>query len=149
MNQHSEQLAVTKLLDELCTRWESNDLQSLRELWDPQDDAPLYQPEEVADPLTTWDQVRDYWTHTAQRNRQFKMRTWDLRIKSLSPDLLSVWYRMAWSGEISGYQARIGGENRVSATLQRTTDGWRFRQLIEAPLAPLLYMKWLYEKAVE
>ena len=77
------------------------------------------------------------------------MRTWDLHIKELGPDMLNIWYRMYWRGEIQGYDKPIGGENRVSATLQRTPDGWRYRQLTEAPIAPILYMRWLYEKAAE
>lgn len=146
---HPEQAAIEALLKDLEARWTANDLQRLRELWHPDDDTPLYQPEEIEAPLTDWAAVQDYWHKTAESIISFEMRTWDLHIKSLTDDLVCVWYRMYWRGEIQGYDKPIGGENRVSATLQRTPEGWRFRQLTEAPIAPILYMKWLYEKAAE
>lgn len=149
MSSHPEQAAVEALLADLAARWSRNELMSIRELWHPDDDAPLYQPEEVEAPLTSWDAVFDYWQKTAESIISFEMRTWDLHVKTLAPDLLNVWYRMYWRGEIRGYDKPIGGENRVTATLQRTPDGWRYRQLTEAPIAPILYMRWLYEKAAE
>ncbi len=147
--QHPEQAAVEALLADLAQRWCANQLFSIRELWHPDDDAPLYQPEELETPLTSWEAVNDYWQKTTDSIISFEMRTWELYIKTLNDDMLSVWYRMYWRGEIQGYDKPIGGENRVCATLQRSPDGWRFRQLIEAPLAPIMYMKWLYEKAAD
>jgi len=147
----NEQLTgeIETVLAELRARWDARDLDRIRELWDLDDDAPLYQPEELQEPLTSWDKIDEYWQSTESQSKRFSMRTWDLRVKPLGNEYAIAWYRMQWNGEIEGYDRPIGGQNRVSATLRRTPGGWRFCQLIEAPIAPLLYMKWLYEKAVD
>ena len=147
----SEQLAqeIEAILEQLRARWMAHDLAGIRELWDPDDEAPLYQPEEREEPLTDWNAVMEYWRSTQQTSKRVTMRTWDVRVKPLGHDYLIVWYRMHWNGEFADYDKPIGGENRVTATLRRTAKGWRFCHLVEAPIAPLLYMQWLYEKAVD
>ncbi len=147
MTEESVHKEIATLLEQLCRYWQSLDFAGVKSLWDTDDESPMYLAEEIEAPLLDWASLEAYWQNTAKMSKNFSMRTWDLRLKSLDDAHIVAWYRMAWGGDIEGYPKAIGGENRVSATLRRTSRGWRFCQYIEAPLAPLLYMQWLYELA--
>ena len=77
------------------------------------------------------------------------MRITELQgVRTLSPDIVSVVYAMHWDARVRGAATPLGGDNRVCATLRRTSAGWRFIQYVESPLAPIVYMKRLYEQSV-
>lgn len=136
-------------LNQLRDCWNSLALDSIRELWVKENPEPLYLPEEAGDFLTSWAAIESYWQTTKNTVSKMRMRVWDLNARYLEPDLASAWYRMHWNATVAGYEEPVGGENRVSALLRRTPVGWRFCQYVEAPLAPMIYLRRLYALDVD
>ncbi|MCS6947777.1 MAG: nuclear transport factor 2 family protein [Steroidobacteraceae bacterium] len=126
--------------------WSDHDLMRIRTLWEELP-APLYLPEEAATALTTWESLEAYWRSTAEALPRVAVRSWDYRFHALADDLVSVIYQMHWDARLADGKC-MGGDNRVCATLRRHRSGWRFVQYIEAPLAPISYVRLLYERSV-
>lgn len=140
---------IKPTLDQLRTCWNSLELEGIRALWVSGEAEPLYLPEEADNFLTTWAAVEKYWQETTRTIGRMHMRIWDLEAKYLESSLASVWYRMHWNATVAGYDEPVGGENRVSALLRHTPEGWRFCQYVEAPLAPMIYLRRLYALDVD
>ena len=136
---------IEDLLAALTMRWNGLELQRIRELWDPDEQEPYYLPEESEDPLIGWDAIEAYWRKTQATISRLSMRTWDVQAKLIGPDLAVALYQMHWNGEVEGYPKPMGGDNRVTALFRKTPAGWRFFHYVEAPLAPMIYFRRLYE----
>jgi hypothetical protein len=140
-----DEIAAT--LQDLQRAWNALDFALLRGLWDPSRE-PIYFAEEAPQPRLDWQSLQAYWDLTARTIARMGMRfTSDVEMRELAPGLVSVVYAMHWDALVVGQSKAIGGENRVCATLRRTKAGWKFVQYVEAPLAPITYVKWLYERS--
>ena len=140
---------IDSLLEELVERWNAMELLKIRELWDPNETQPYYIPEEAEQPLIGWEAIENYWQGTMDSISRLKMRVWDLQVKSLSADLAVAIYRLHWTADVKGFPKPVGGDNRVTAIFRHTDAGWRFCHYVEAPLAPITYMRQLYELNVD
>ena len=140
---------IEAVLQQLVERWNAMRLLAIRELWDPQEAKPYYIPEEAEQPLTGWEAIESYWRGTLDSISRLSMRVWDLEVKPLGEDLAVAVYRMHWNAEVVGFPKPIGGDNRVTAIFRQTEQGWRFCHYVEAPLAPITYMRQLYELNVD
>lgn len=140
---------IEALLEELVERWKSMRLPEIRELWDGNEREPYYLPEEAEEPLIGWDDIEAYWQRTMAAIPRLTMRIWEVRVKPLAPDLAVALYRMHWNAEVKGFAEPLGGDNRVTAIFRNTDEGWRFCHYVEAPLAPITYMRQLYELNVD
>lgn len=140
---------IEEVLAKLESRWRSMELSSIRELWDPEETQPFYLPEESEQLLASWEEIEAYWAKTRATISRMSMRTWDVTAKLLQPDLAVAVYRMHWNGEVTGYPKPLGGDNRVTAILRRRDGVWRFCHYVEAPVAPILYLRRLYELDVD
>lgn len=129
--------------------WSRLDFEGLRGLWDVDEPAPLYIPEESPAPLTSWPRIEAYWAATRSATRSIRIETWNLVARELPEGLASACYDMRWIGEFAGYARAIGGELRVSALFRPKPAGWRFVHYVEAPLAPIAYFKRGYERFAE
>ena len=141
-------VAIRDILAQLQQCWGSLNFSGVRGLWD-QGRSPIYLAEEADEPHTSWAELDAYWLTTTQSIERLQMRIEALQLHALSPDLISAVYKMHWDGVVRGMPRPVGGDNRVVATLRRGADGWRFVQYVEAPLAPIVYMRKLYELAVD
>ena len=140
---------IEGVLEQLTERWNRMDFSAIRELWDPDESEPYYLPEESEELLASWDAIETYWANTKATISRLSMRIWDVKAKLLAPNLAVAVYRMHWNGAVTGYPAPLGGDNRVTAIFRRCGDTWRFCHYIEAPLAPMLYLRRLYELDVD
>ena len=140
---------IDSLLEELVERWNAMELLKIRELWDPNETQPYYIPEEAEQPLTGWEAIESYWQGTMDSISRLKMRVWDLQAKNLSADLAVAIYRLHWTADVEGFPKPVGGDNRVTAIFRHTDAGWRFCHYVEAPLAPITYMRQLYELNID
>jgi hypothetical protein len=143
----SEDVAV--VLDRLVAAWNALDFEALEQLWDAGESQPFYLPEEAPNALTTWSALRGYWQQTRRVTRALSMRTWDLQTKPIADDLAVALWQMHWNASVEGYERPVGGDNRVTAIFRRRGPDWRFIHYVEAPLAPILYMKRHYERDVD
>lgn len=137
--------------DALIRAWTSGDLQSIRSLWHAETDEPWYVAEEEPDPLAGWDAIEDYWRRTSESITRLTMRIWDLQAKPVGADHALVLYQMHWNAEVQGMPKPCGGDNRVTALLRRSDESprWRFCHYVEAPLAPIVYLRRYYEASVD
>ena len=143
----ADRFEILKLLSELEQAWRGLDFARIRALWDASSD-PIYFAEEAPHPLLDWKQLQDYWDLTGRMIEKMGMQILDEpKLVALAPDLVTAVYSMHWDAVVRGDARPMGGDNRVCATLRRTRAGWRFAQYVESPLAPIAYMRLLYERA--
>jgi hypothetical protein len=126
--------------------WARLDFDGLRALWDTDEAAPLYVAEEAPAPLFDWPQIEAYWRATREATAGIRLETWNLVVRPLPEGLASAVYDLRWIGSFKGYARPIGGDLRVAALLRRRPAGWRFVHYVEAPLAPIVYLRRGYER---
>jgi len=139
--------AVAELLATVERRWRDLDLAALESLWDTTR-APFYIAEEAGEIHTSFEAIRAYWAFTRSIIEKMDLRLGRAELVSLGPDLLTAVYSLHWECLIKGQKAPVGGDNRACAVLRRIEGSWRFTQYIEAPLAPIVYIRQLYEQSV-
>lgn len=126
--------------------WSALDFSGLRRLWDGDEPLPVYLPEEAPAALYGYEAIEAYWAATAKAARSMRLSTAGLKVQPLAVDLVAITYDMRWICEYGPSPNPLGGDVRVSAVLRRRNDGWRFIRYIEAPMAPLPYLRRLYEQ---
>ncbi|MBU3671623.1 MAG: hypothetical protein FGM43_03665 [Sinobacteraceae bacterium] len=140
--------SIRQVLTDLESAWRNLNFVALRALWD-ETREPVYFAEEAAEPMLDWSALQNYWDLTRASIEAMGMRIIEVQgVRELAPGIVSVVYTMHWDARVRGSTAPLGGDNRVCATLRRTSTGWRFIQYVESPLAPIVYMKRLYEQSV-
>lgn len=140
---------LAAVLDRVVAAWNALDFDALERLWDADESHPYYLPEEAPRALTTWSALRTYWQQTRRVTRALSMRTWDLEAKLIADDLAVALWQMHWNASVEGYERPVAGDNRVTAIFRRCGPHWRFIHYVEAPLAPILYVKRHYERDVD
>jgi hypothetical protein len=138
---------VEALLARIQVLWQALDFERSEELWD-RAHAPLYIAEEDAQIHTSFESLRRYWRLTHDTFDKLGLRMGPVQIVALAPDLITIIYPMYWDGLIKGRAAPVGGEVRATAVLRRVDRVWKFTQWVEAPLAPPVYLRMLYERSV-
>ena len=80
---------MTSLHDELGrflrdyeAAWRGGDYDALRALWDNDEEAPIYIPEE-SEPLFGWDAIQAYFDSNRKVLANVAVRTWDHQVRSL------------------------------------------------------------------
>lgn len=140
---------IATVLKQLRRNWNRMDLKAMADLWDTSDPEPFYLPEEVEEPLRDWEAIQAYWNKTMALIPRLKMRIWDIQAVPVSEDLAWVSYQFHWDAVAAGYEKPVGADNRAVALFRRLPEGWRICRYVEAPLAPILYMRKLYENSVD
>ena len=143
-----DEQAIDAVLRAAERAWAASDFAALKALWDSST-PPLYLAEESREVCATWPQLDDYWAATNSAARAVSMRISDVVYRPLTSDLISTFYQMHWNFQTPDTQAPVGGDVRVYALFRRTAQGWRFTQYIEAPIAPIVYIRKLYEQQVD
>jgi hypothetical protein len=141
--------AIDAALMELEHAWRELDFGRLKALWDTAH-APVYQAEEALAPCLSWAELDDYWARTRAGIACMGMRIQrPIRLQAIDDGLVTAVYEMHWDAVVAGDARPMGGDNRVFNTFRRTPAGWRMTQYVEAPLAPILYLRKLYEYAAD
>ena len=128
--------------------WNEGRMGDLEAFWDTSDPAPLYQAEEEMRAATHWAGVRDYRSRTGAMNERIIVRYSNFRMKQVSPTEVMVLFDMRWDLKLKTLPRPIGGDNRTVASLRKTPAGWRMHAWVEAPLAPITYVRNLYMNSV-
>lgn len=143
------QAAISRLIMRLGEAWDRQDYARMRrEFWDPEEAEPWYVPEEVAEPLIGWQAIEQYWATNRRIMRCVRVRYSDIRVKPVAghADQAVALFALRWDAELKDWPAPLGGFNRVTANLRLTGDGWRLTHYIEAPMAPITYIRTLVER---
>jgi hypothetical protein len=139
---------IDALLDQAKRYWDVQDYAGLKSLWDMDEKDPYYQPEEVEELLVGWPAIEAYWATNTKIMDKITVSYGKAKAKLIAPDLAVAMFDLRWDAALKG-RAPLGGDNRSTAIFRRKPEGWRFCHYIEAPLAPILYIRKLYEKDVE
>jgi hypothetical protein len=139
---------VKAQIEALGSYWNANDIQGIIDLWDTDDPYPVYQAEEEEALAASWPALRDYWSRTRALSEKMAVRYSAIGVKLFSShDALAHW-ALHWDMKLAGRPKPMGGDNRAFALLRLKPEGWRFHAYIEGPLAPITYMRKLYEAQV-
>ena len=138
---------IVAVLDAYRGAWNAHQFAQLPQYWDTADPTPIYLAEEASAAAMDWPAVRAYWKDTARVIERIQVQYANIRTKPVGPDQVMVVMDMRWDALWDGGRL-TGGDNRVVASLRRTKDGWKFFSWVEAPLAPIVYMRRLYQNAV-
>ncbi len=117
----------------------------IRGLWDPDLAAPVYLAEESQELITDWPSLDRYFALTAKVLPMVRARYELQSVTPLRDGMVTAWCRLEWQAVMAPDPDRIGGYVRVVAVLRDTPAGWRFVSYVEAPLAPIMYMRELYK----
>ena len=140
---------LAAVFDTVRDAWGRGDFAAIEACWDGDDADPLYQAEEEEHVHLGWAAVRDYWRRTAATNECIRVTYSNFVTKPLGADQVLVAFDMHFDLKMRGRPKPIGGDNRTFAILRRHPGGWRFISWIEAPLAPILYVRRLYEQSAD
>jgi hypothetical protein len=144
----ADKTSLDSLLERKVRAWCAHDFAALKSLWDTSQ-PPVYLPEEARKPCLTWDDLDRYWAFTRDAAKKVSIRIANIEYRSLSDELVSALYAMHWNFQTRDQQLPVGGDVRVFAVFRRLSAGWAFVQYIEAPLAPIVYVRSLYEQQVD
>ena len=125
-----------RFLRDYESAWKGGDYDALRALWDSDETAPIYIPEE-SEPLFGWDAMECYFASNRKVLANVAVRTWDHQVRPLGDDTAILVYHMHWNAKIVD-GSLMGGDVRVSALVRRKPEGWRFFHYVEAPPAAMV-----------
>ncbi len=130
--------------------WNARDYQALRKLWDPEDPNPVYIAEEVEQAMLDWDTIEAYWQGNQDMISDISLRSWDHRFKRVTDDVATAVFWMHWNARMKGADSHpMGGDVKVTATLRKTGDGWRFVHYAESMLGPLPFLRKIYGRMAD
>jgi hypothetical protein len=134
---------IAELFDALGRHYGTKDFAAVRALWVEDLPAPFYLAEEHDEFMDSWDKVENYWRLTSQALSHLRARFAPKTCMPLDEHRRLVGFELTWLASI-GSEAPVAGTLRAAAICERGAAGWRIRAWIEAPLAPIVYMRQLY-----
>jgi hypothetical protein len=124
--------------------YSAKDFAAVRGLWLPQLETPFYIAEEHGEVMSSWEQIERYWRVTSESLAHLRAHFEPRGAVPLSPTQQLVGFDLTWLARV-GSTAPVAGTLRAIAICELTAAGWRIRAWVEAPLAPIVYMRALYE----
>ncbi|MEO0411680.1 MAG: nuclear transport factor 2 family protein [Pseudomonadota bacterium] len=129
------------LFDDWVRFFAVNDFDGVRSLWVADLERPFYMAEEHDVLMSSWPEVEHYWAETAKINTDFQGKIEIVNAKYVSDIQAMVQFQLGWKMSLVGWERPIGGTNRGMAGFEKTKNGWKFHSYIEAPKAPITYLR--------
>jgi hypothetical protein len=132
-----------RFLRDYETAWKGGKYDALRALWDSDETAPIYIPEESEPmfgweaPMFGWEAMDGYFASNRKVLANVAVRTWDHQVRPLGGNTAILVYQMHWNAKIVD-GSLMGGDVRVNALVRRKPEGWHFFHYVEAPLAAMV-----------
>lgn len=117
----------------------------MRGYWPKDLAAPMYLPEERKDFITTWAEFDAYFKATAAGSRGGGVKIAPQFAMPMGPGLHMVAFALEWNTQLLADAKPIGGSVRGVALVEDVGHEVKLKAYIEAPLAPILYIRELYE----
>lgn len=136
---------IVKLFKDLEAVWASRDFGRMRGFWVKDLAAPLYLPEEKKDFMTTWQQFDAYFKGNTQGTRAGVVKIAPQFAMPMGVGLHMVAFALEWTLQLVNEATPIGGSVRGVALVEEAGSEVKLKAYIEAPLAPILYIRELYE----
>ena len=139
---------IVEVFEALEGHYSAKDFASVQALWLPGLPAPFYIAEEHHVVMDSWEKVEAYWQLTSAALSHLRAKFQPLHAVALNESQQLVSFQLTWLARI-GAEQPVAGTLRAAAVCERTPSGWRIRAWIEAPLAPIVYMRELYYGAAK
>lgn len=134
---------IVEIFAALERHYGAKDFAAVRALWLADLPAPFYIAEEHHVVMDSWEKVEAYWQLTSAALSHLRAKFKPLHSVALNERQQLVGFELTWLASV-GTEPPVAGTLRAAAICERTPAGWRIRAWIEAPLAPIVYMRELY-----
>jgi hypothetical protein len=122
------------------------------EIWDREDETPMYVAEELYDVMIGWDLLDEYIFPQKKGLDAFRWGYSKLWVKELAPGVCLALYDHWFEIKIKA-PGPIGvprhGFDRVLSLYNQRSDGWRQSLYAQCPLGPDTYVRAMAEKLVQ
>jgi len=135
---------IELLFERLSVHWAKMDFKAIRGEWNAEA-SPLYLAEEAPGFATSWSDLEAYWQNTRDTISSISVTYELLSEKDVTPDVKLVAFNLVWLAHMTNDE-EVGGTNRGLACLQLIDETYKFAGYVEAPLAPIFYVKELYKE---
>jgi hypothetical protein len=142
-------IEIADVLAQLCGCWTRLDLKAVADLWDKEEPEIFFLPHEIEQPLIGREALMEYLERAQLRLQAASMRTWNLHVRPLAPDLAVALYEMHWNGLLVGVPRPMGVDSRATAVFRRRGHVWRIVHYVEAPPAFGVRLQQTYLAAVD
>ena len=140
---------ILEVFAELEHMWQSRDFGAMRGYWLADLPAPLYLAEEKAAFFTTWAELESYFADIKSHSKGGLVKYKPLHSTPMGAGQEMVAFTLEWNVHLTGEAVPIGGNVRGIAVFAEQKGAWKLRSYIEAPLAPIIYMRELYKLVPE
>ncbi len=96
-----------------------------------------------------WPKLRAYWKHNETFHQAVELVFDHFQYKPVASNVMMVAFQMRWDIRFAAAGNAMGGDNRVLTLLREGEEGWKLTAWIEAPIAPINYVRQLYERNVK
>jgi hypothetical protein len=130
---------ITAVLRKTEQLWAAQDTVAMRDLWDTDNENPIYLAGEQEDFFVGWDAINQY---LAPKNAP------KITVRKVAADIAFAAYWMRTDMKLVFQPKPFGSDNRATALFRRTAAGWKYLTYVEAFQSPSMYFQKLYEKDV-
>jgi len=140
---------IIELINETKRIWDTQNYSDLKNLWDTDDENPLYIPEERIDFPTDWKSLEKYWDPIPGRKILEGIRNdySNIKIKLVSNDVAIIVMDLHYDLKVINSNA-MSGFDRVMCVVVKKNGQWKYTAYIEAPMNPMsqVYLMWKKSK---
>lgn len=167
--------AIETLVTDFASRWTAERWTTVKDLFDPDDDAPYVLMVHQPDWLVGWDQLNNYFSEEQKTPvkevpdgapdgiQQIEASHYEYRTESELSAMMYTADRVAiheidddlamatWYVDFQykpGFMPAKGEHFKANAMFRNTKDGWKFIHYGEAAMSPIMYMERLYRSQV-
>jgi len=128
----SDKQDVEVLYKKWCSAFQSVDAPRMKSLFDQSFDGLIYQPEEIPDPMFTWDVIDKYWD--AIPSIVESIPEWRELTSQVSVDgnSATVYLKLQTHIELIGAQKPLIGELRVTLGAHKVDNEWKLIKVHES-----------------
>ena len=121
----ADEAAVIEIYQAWCRAFQGLDSAAMKALFDQDFPGLVYQSEENADPLYTWDEIAAYWDNVPTLVE--RIPEWRELSRKVAVDGDTAWVYAKLQTRIDVFNAKkaLIGELRSSIGMHRTPQGWR------------------------
>lgn len=141
---------ITAVLRKTEQLWAAQDTVAMRDLWDTDNENPIYLAGEQEDFFVGWDAINQYLApkNAPKITQAIRVTFSDITVRKVAADIAFAAYWMRTDMKLVFQPKPFGSDNRATALFRRTDAGWKYLTYVEAFQSPSMYFQKLYEKDV-
>lgn len=136
---------ILELIQETKRIWDTQNYSDLKSLWDPEDNNPLYVPEEKVEFPTDWNSLELYWNPVPGKKILDGIRNdySNIKIKLISKEVAIIIMDLNYDLKVVNSQP-LSGFDRIMCVVVKKNGVWKYSAYIEAPMNPMsqVYLMW-------